>query len=250
MSNATLYCGDCLQEMNHIEDKSVDMILTDLPYGVLNKNNPSAKWDSIVPLDLLWNQYKRLIKDNGAIVLFGQGMFTAQVMMSNPRWWRYNLVWDKELTTGFLNAHRMPLRSHEDIMVFYNKLPTYNPQMTEGKPLHARGNAYKSKDNTNRTYGDFEPTEDVRKGSTEKFPKSVLHFPKPHPSTVLHSAQKPVPLLEWLIKTYTNEGEIVLDSCMGVGSTGIACKNTNRDFIGIELDSKFFEIAKKSLEIS
>lgn len=236
--------------MNHIKDKSVDMILTDLPYGVLNKNNPSAKWDSIIPLDLLWNQYKRVIKDNGAIVLFGQGMFTAQVMMSNPRWWRYNLVWDKELTTGFLNAHRMPLRSHEDIMVFYNKLPTYNPQMTEGKPLHARGNAYKSKDNTNRTYGDFEPTDDIRKGSTEKFPKSVLHFPKPHPSTVLHSAQKPVLLLEWLIKTYTNEGETVLDSCMGVGSTGIACKNTNRDFIGIELDDKFFEIAKKSLEIS
>ena len=250
MSNITLHHGDCLQEMNHIEDKSVDMILTDLPYGVLNKNNPSAKWDSIIPLDLLWNQYKRVIKDNGAIVLFGQGMFTAQVMMSNPRWWRYNLVWDKELTTGFLNAHRMPLRSHEDIMVFYNKLPTYNPQMTEGKPLHGRGNAYKSKDNTNRTYGDFEPTEDIRKGSTEKFPKSILHFPKPHPSTVLHSAQKPVPLLEWLIKTYTNEGEIVLDSCMGVGSTGIACKNTNRDFIGIEIDSKFFEIAKKSLEIS
>lgn len=202
-----LYHGDCLQEMNHIEDKSVDMILTDLPYGVLNKNNPSAKWDSIVPLDLLWNQYKRVIKDNGAIVLFGQGMFTAQVMMSNPRWWRYNLIWDKELTTGFLNAHKMPLRSHEDIMVFYNKLPTYNPQMTEGKPLHGRGNAYKSKDNTNRTYGDFEPTEDIRKGSTEKFPKSILHFPKPHPSTVLHSAQKPVPLLEWLIKTYTNERE-------------------------------------------
>lgn len=250
MSNITLHHGDCLQEMNHIKDKSVDMILTDLPYGVLNKNNPSAKWDSIIPLDLLWNQYKRVIKDNGAIVLFGQGMFTAQVMMSNPRWWRYNLVWDKELTTGFLNAHRMPLRSHEDIMVFYNKLPTYNPQMTEGKPLHARGNAYKSKDNTNRTYGDFEPTDDIRKGSTEKFPKSVLHFPKPHPSTVLHSAQKPVLLLEWLIKTYTNEGETVLDSCMGVGSTGIACKNTNRDFIGIELDDKFFEIAKKSLEIS
>lgn len=250
MSNITLYHGDCLQEMNNIQDKSIDMILTDLPYGVLNRSNPSAKWDSIIPLDLLWNQYKRVIKDNGAIVLFGQGMFTAQVMMSNPRWWRYNLVWDKELTTGFLNAHRMPLRSHEDIMVFYNKLPTYNPQMTEGKPLHARGNAYKSKDNTNRTYGDFEPTEDVRKGSTEKFPKSVLHFPKPHPSTVLHSAQKPVPLLEWLIKTYTNEGEIVLDSCMGVGSTGIACKNTNRDFTGIELDDKFFEIAKKSLEIS
>lgn len=250
MNNVTLYNGDCLVEMNHIQDGSVDLILTDLPYGVLNKDNPNAKWDSIIPLDLLWNQYKRVIKDNGAIVLFGQGMFTAQVMMSNPRWWRYNLIWDKELTTGFLNAHRMPLRSHEDIMVFYNKLPTYNPQMTEGKPLHGRGSAYKSKDNTNRTYGDFEPTEDIRKGSTEKFPKSVLHFPKPHPSTVLHSAQKPVPLLEWLIKTYTNEGDVVLDSCMGVGSTGIACKNTNRDFIGIELDSKFFEIAKKSLEIS
>ena len=196
-----LYCDDCLNILPTIETGSIDLICCDLPYGVT-----ANKADIVIPFADLWREYERVIKDNGAIVLFGQGMFTAQVMMSNPKWWRYNLVWDKELTTGFLNAHRMPLRSHEDIMVFYNKLPTYNPQMTEGKPLHGRGNAYKSKDNTNRTYGDFEPTEDVRKGSTEKFPKSVLHFPKPHPSTVLHSAQKPVPLLEWLIKTYTNEG--------------------------------------------
>ena len=224
------------------------MILTDLPYGVLNKNNPNAKWDSVIPLNKLWEQYKRVIKDNGAIVLFGQGMFTANVMMSNPNWWRYNLIWDKEMSTGFLNAKRMPLRSHEDIMVFYNKLPTYNPQMTQGKPLHGRGTAYKNKANTNNTYGDFQVIDDIRKGSTEKYPKSILHFPKVHPSKAVHPTQKPTELLEWLIKTYTNEGETVLDSCMGSGSTGVACINTQRNFIGIEKEKKYFDIAKDRIE--
>lgn len=123
MSNITLYNGDCLVEMNHIQDSSIDLILTDLPYGVLNKDNQNAKWDSVIPLDLLWKQYKRVLKDNGVVVLFGQGMFTAQVMMSNQKWWKYNLIWDKQLTTGFLNAKKMPLRVHEDIMVFY---PIFN----------------------------------------------------------------------------------------------------------------------------
>lgn len=139
MNNVTLYNGDCLVEMNHIQDGSVDLILTDLPYGVLNKDNPNAKWDSVIPLDLLWNQYKRVLKDNGVVVLFGQGMFTAQVMLSNQKWWKYNLVWDKQLTTGFLNAKKMPLRVHEDIMVFYDKASTYNPQMVDGVPSHSKG---------------------------------------------------------------------------------------------------------------
>ena len=248
MSDYQLYHGDCLQKMHYIEDGSVDMILTDLPYGVLNKNNPSAKWDSVIPLDLLWEQYKRVIKPSGAILLFGQGMFTAELMISNKAWWRYNLIWDKVLTTGFLNAHKMPLRSHEDIVVFYDKLPTYNPQMTKGEPLHGRGTAYKNKVNTNNNYGDFTPNDDTRKGSTEKFPKSILTFPKPHPSVSVHPTEKPVELLEYLIKTYTNEGERVLDSCMGSGSTGVACIRTNRYFIGIEKDDKYFEIAKNRIE--
>ena len=199
--------GNCLNAMQSIENDSIDMILTDLPYGVLNKNNPNAKWDSLIPLDELWAQYKRVIKSNGAILLFGQGMFTAQLMVSNKGWWRYNLIWDKVLTTGFLNSHKMPLRSHEDIVVFYDKLPTYNPQMTEGEPLHGRGTAYKNKVNTNNNYGDFTPSDDTRKGSTEKFPKSILTFPKPHPSVSVHPTEKPVELLEYLIKTYTNERE-------------------------------------------
>lgn len=130
---SNIYCDDCLSIMPHIEDKSVDMILCDLPYQVLHKNNPNAQWDMIIPFEPLWEQYKRIIKDNGAIVLFAQGMFTAQLMMSNPKMWRYNLVWDKVLKTGFLNANRMPLRQHEDICVFYKSLPTYNPQMAAEK---------------------------------------------------------------------------------------------------------------------
>ena len=243
-ANIELIQGDCLLEMNNITDKSIDMILCDLPYEVLNKGNKNAQWDRLLPFDQLWKQYNRIIKDNGAIVLFAQGMFTAQLMMSNPDMWRYNLVWDKVLTSGFLNAKRMPLRSHEDILVFYKSLPTYNPQMTEGKPLHGKGTSYKIKELTNNCYGNLGATEDVRKGSTEKYPTSVVRFQKPHPSCAVHPTQKSSELCEWLIKTYTNEGETVLDNCMGSGSTGVACVNTNRNFIGIELSENYFKIAE------
>lgn len=239
----TLIHGDCLVEMPHIPDKSVDMILCDLPYGALNKSNPNTKWDSVIPFDKLWQQYERIIKDNGAIVLFAQGMFTAQLMMSNAKWWRYNLVWDKVLTSGFLNAKRMPLRSHEDICVFYKQLPTYNPQMLKGKPLHSRGIAYKGKELTNNCYGSLGTTDDERKGSTSKYPTSIVRFPKPHPSISVHPTQKSVELCEWLIKTFTNEGDTVLDNTMGAGSIGVACVNTNRNFIGIELDRTYYDIA-------
>lgn len=248
MSNIKLIHGDCLVEMAKMPDKSIDMVLCDLPYGTLNKSNPNAKWDSIIPFDKLWQQYERVIKDNGAIVLFAQGMFTAQLMMSNQKLWRYNLVWDKVLTSGFLNAKRMPLRSHEDICVFYKQLPIYNPQMREGKPLHSKGTSYKDKELTNNCYGSLGATDDSRKGSTEKYPTSIIRFPKPHPSISVHPTQKSVELCEWLIKTYTNEGDIVLDNCMGSGSTLVACVNTNRNGIGIELDEKYFNIAKKRVE--
>ncbi len=239
IDNCRLYCGDCLKLMENIPDKSIDMILCDLPYGVTAKN----KWDTTIPFEPLWKQYERIIKDNGAIVLFGQDKFTAECMLSNRKLHRYNLIWKKVLPSGFLNANRMPLREHEDIMVFYKKLPTYNPQFTEGKPLHGKGTAYKTKKLTNNNYGDFKTIDDVRAGSTQKYPTSVLTFPKPHPSITVHPTQKPVELLEWLIKTYTNQGETVLDNCMGSGSTGVACINTARKFIGIELEQEFYNIS-------
>lgn len=145
-----IYLGDCLDLMPQIQDKSIDMVLCDLPYQVLHKNNPNAQWDRLIPFEPLWEQYKRIIKDNGVIILFAQGMFTAQLMMSQPKLWRYNLVWDKMRVTGFLNANRMPLRCHEDIAVFYKQLPTYNPQMELGQPNHSRGNG-KHKETNNKT---------------------------------------------------------------------------------------------------
>jgi len=146
MCKIELIQGDCLEKMKDIPDKSIDMILCDLPYETLNKGNKNTKWDVSISFDKLWEQYERIIKDNGVIALFGQGMFTAKLMMSNTKLWRYNLIWDKVLSSGFLNAKRMPLRSHEDICIFYKKLPTYNPQMTIGKPLHGKGKSYMNKE--------------------------------------------------------------------------------------------------------
>ena len=247
MSEIKLYKGDCLIEMNNIPDKSIDMILCDLPYNCLNRNNPHAQWDRKIPFDKLWGAYNRVIKDNGAIVLFAQGMFTAELMMSNPKMWRYNLVWNKVLTSGFLNAKRMPLRSHEDICVFYKQLPTYNPQMKTGKPLHSKGTAYKEKELTNNCYGALGATDDTRKGKTQKYPTSIITFPKPHPSVAVHNTQKSVELCEYLIKTYTNENDWVLDNCMGSGTSGIAALKANRNFIGIELNEEYFKIAQQRI---
>lgn len=243
MSKIDLYNGDCLELMKNIPDKSIDMILCDLPYGVTQN-----KKDIIIPFDKLWEQYNRIIKDNGAIVLFAQGMFYIDLVNSNRKMFKYDLVWNKQLISGFLNANRMPLRQHEQIAIFYKKLPTYNPQFTQGKPLHSKGKSYIDKKCNNKNYGIFHVTDDNRAGSTEKYPTSILTFNKPHPSVAKHRTEKPVALLEYLIKTYTNENETVLDNCMGSGSTGIACKNTNRNFIGIELDKDYFEIAKKRIE--
>ncbi len=243
-----IYNEDCLEGMKRIPDASVDCIICDLPYEVLHKNNPHAQWDRIIPFEPLWEQYERVIKKNGAIVLFSQGMFTAKLMMSNPKLWRYNLVWDKVLVSGFLHSKKMPLRCHEDICVFYKKTPTYNPQMTEGKPLHGRGRSYKNKDLTNNCYGNLSATEDVRKGCTGKYPTSILRFKKTHPSLTVHPTQKSVELFEWLIKTYTNEGETILDNCMGSGTTAVAAIQTNRNFIGFELQKEYVDIANKRIK--
>jgi site-specific DNA-methyltransferase (adenine-specific) len=238
--------GDCLDLMGGIQDKSIDMILCDLPYGVLNRSNPSAKWDCVIDFDRLWEQYKRITKPNAAIVLFAQGMFTAQLMMSNPKWWRYNLVWDKCRTTGFLNANRMPLRSHEDIIVFYNEMPLYNPQMIKCEPYqrsHSRGNG-KHKI-TQRCYGDFKEADFVM--SDYKFPKSIVAIPKGH-ALQYHPTEKPVALLEYLIRTDTNEGDLVLDNTAGSMSTAIAAIGTNRKCICIEKDDNYFAIGQKRVD--
>ena len=244
MSNIQLFNSDCLEVMKQIPNESIDMICCDLPYGTTQNKD-----DIIIPFEPLWNEYERIIKENGCIALFAQGLFYVDLVNSNRKLFRYDLVWDKVLTSGFLNAKRMPLRQHEQIAIFYKKLPIYNPQFTEGKPLHGKGKSYMDKELKNQNYGQFHPTEDLRKGSTEKYPTSILRFPKPHPSIAKHRTEKSIECLEWLIKTYTNEGNIVLDNCMGAGSCGIACKNTNRDFIGIELDENYFNIAKERIEL-
>lgn len=200
----TLHCGDCLKVMPHIANKSIDMILCDLPYQVLHKDNPNAQWDRIIPFEPLWEQYNRIIKDNGAIILFAQGMFTAQLMMSNPKMWRYNLVWDKVLKTGFLNANRMPLRQHEDICVFYKQLPTYNKQMVKCDPHkrnHTKGNGKHPQKNS--CYGTFVEVPTIV--SDEKYPTSIISVSKEHKiGHFLHPTQKPVALIQYLIRTYSN----------------------------------------------
>ena len=236
MCMVDLHCGDCLILMQEIPDQSLDMILCDLPYGVTAKNH----WDSVIPFEPLWEQYRRIIKPNGCTALFAQGMFMSKLMMSASDIWRYNLIWQKTSPTGFLNANRMPLRSHEEICIFYKKLPTYNPQKLSGQPRKV-STAHHHKDSKKSTdYGDYNfSTYD----STERYPTSVLTFASDKQKCALHPTQKPVSLCEYLIKTYTNEGDIVLDNCMGSGTTGIAAQNLNRNFIGIELDKSYYQIA-------
>ncbi|MDO5555833.1 MAG: site-specific DNA-methyltransferase [Clostridia bacterium] len=238
----SLYNGDCLKIMKEFPDKTIDMILCDLPYGITH-----CKWDKQIDLESMWIEYERIIKDNGVICLFAQTKFFYELIKSNYKLYRYDLIWDKVLTTGFLNANRQPLRRHEQIAIFYKKQPKYNPQMGKGPPLHGKGNIKTEKLKKNNVYGNFYKIPDLRKGSIEKYPTSILQFQRLHPSQMIYPTEKPVELLEYLIKTYTNKGDIVLDNCMGSGSTGKACKNTNRDFIGIEINPKTFEIAKNRL---
>lgn len=233
--------GNCLELMKNIPDRSINMILCDLPYGQTQRN----KWDTVIPFEPLWRQYKRIIKDNGVIVLFANGMFTAELMLSNKAMWKYNIIWEKTQPTGFLNAKKMPLRNHEDICIFYNKLPIYNPQKSTGHTRKVSKAEHKVGCKSTTDYGEHGLT---TYDSTERYPKSVWKFAKDIQKSALHPTQKPVALLEELIKTYTSEGDLVLDNCMGSGSTGVACVNTNRNFIGMELDEKYFNIAKERIE--
>lgn len=243
-----IYNEDCLIGMKRIPDKSIDCIICDLPYGVLNKKNKEAKWDSIIPFEPLWEQYNRIIKDNTAIVLFAQGMFTADLMRSNPKMWRYNLVWDKVLKSGFLNANIQPLRQHEDIVLFSKKKSIYNPQMVKCNPSqrnHSKGDL--NNPSVNRCYGNFKNTPTII--TDEKFPTSIISISKEHKKLEsYHPTQKPVRLLEYLIKTYSNPNDVILDNCMGSGTTAVACINTGRRFIGFEKEPHYYNIAVSRVE--
>ena len=223
--------------MATIPDESIDMILCDLPYGV-TKN----QWDVVIPFDDLWKQYKRIIKQNGAIVLFGSQPFTSIMIMSNMDMFRYSLVWEKNKFSDFLNAKRKPMKTNEDIVIFYKKQPTYNPQYWYSTP-YTRWNTQKAVDKQTN-YGNHK--ENYVESEGKRLPTTVLKFNRIERPQ--HPTQKPVDLLEWLINTYTNEGETVLDNCMGVGSTGVACKNVGRHFIGIELEKTYFDMATKRID--
>ena len=227
--------GDCLELMKDIPDGSIDMILCDLPYGVTQ-----CKWDACIQFAPLWAQYKRICKTNAAIVLFGAEPFTSLLITSNKKDYKYTLIWYKHYARGFLNAKKQPLRTTEQISVFYEKQCTYNPEMRIGK--------YRSKNNSIKQRGCYGEYKATKYKNDKYYPTDILDFVGVPNNELLHPTQKPVALLEYLIKTYTNEGETVLDNCMGSGSTGVACVNTGRDFIGIELDKGYFDIAKKRIE--
>lgn len=231
-----IFHGDCLELMKEIPDGSVDMILTDLPYGIT-----AAPFDKRIPFEPMWEHFKRVTKKNAAIVLFSQMPFGAELIMSNRKMFRYEWIWEKLIAVGFYNANKMPLRCHENILIFYGALPTYNPQFSEGK-LYVRNHSL-----TRQTiYQKSERIPTVNDG--RRYPRDVQKFATAYGRRRLfHPTEKPVDLLEYLIKTYTNEGETVLDATMGSGSTGVAAINTGRNFIGIEKEQNFFEIAEKRI---
>ena len=235
--------GDCLIEMQNIPDKSIDAIICDLPYGTT-----ACKWDTIIPFEPLWEQYKRIIKDNGAIVLFGSQPFTSALVMSNPKWFKYEWIWNKNKGSNIMLAKKQPLKVHENILVFGGS--NYFPQMESvvGKIRDQR----LEKEKINRTDGAVTPKGSIKYAKdydpSKKYPTSIRLFTNHREKEqVFHPTQKSLPLLEYLIKTYTNEGDTVLDNTMGSGTTGVACKQLNRSFIGIEMDEAYFKIAEQRI---
>lgn len=219
-----LYEGDCLAYMKELPSESIDMILCDLPYGTTQNN-----WDCLIPLDKLWEEYNRIIKPNGAIVLTSHGIFTAKLILSQPNIYKYKWVWEKSKPTNFLNAKKQPLRKHEDICVFYKKQPTYNPQMTQGKP-YDKGIR---KNQLSGSYGDFQPVRVSSNG--ERYPTDIIYVKTAESEgDVIHPTQKPIELGRYLIRTYTNPGDVVLDNTFGSGSFLVAALLEGRNFIGIE----------------
>ena len=232
-----LLLGDCLEEMNSIDDGSVDLLLTDLPYSLT-----ACKWDSVIDPVELWEHYYRVCKINAAMVFTASQPFTTTLASSNIKDFRYELIWEKPQGTNPMNAKVMPLKSHENILVFYRKRPTYNPQMTQGTPY---GGFSSDTAKIGEVYGSAKSKHRDNPEGT-RYPKTVLRFAQERGG--LHPTQKPVPLFEYLVRTYTNLGETVLDCCMGSGTTGVACHNTGRNFIGIEKDPIYYETAKTRIE--
>ena len=243
-----LYKGDCLEIMDELIEQGVkvDCVLTDPPYGTTNRN----KWDKIIPFDEMWMRLDKLCKQNGAVLLFADEPFTSKLICSNIKNFKQRITWDKQFPNGFLNAKKMLLKQTEDICVFYKKPPTYNPQMTDAKPENIR--PISKKGSTSMNYGEHTSKSSEGYDNTKRYPTNLFSLSKVsgecNSLNRVHPTQKPVKLLEYFIKTDTNENEIVLDFTMGSGSTGVACSNTNRKFIGIELDEKYFNIAKDRIE--
>lgn len=233
-----LFKGDCLEVMNDIKDESIDLIFTDLPYGTTQNS-----WDYMIPLDKLWKQYNRIIKPNGCIALFSQSPFDKILACSNLKDYRYEWIIEKTKATGHLNAKKMPMKAHENVLIFYKKLPTYNPQMTYGhSPVHN----YTKHTTDGSNYGKTQVGISGG-GSTKRYPRDVLQFKWDTQKSCLHPTQKPMKCCEYFIKTYTNEGDIVLDNCMGSGTSGVVAKKLHRKFIGIELEDEYFNIAKNRI---
>lgn len=236
---ALLIEEDCLKAMNTIPDNSINLILCDLPYGTTQN-----KWDSIIPFDKLWEQYNRILAHNGAVVLMSQGIFTAKLILSNERNFKYKLTWEKSKATNFLNAKKQPLRKHEDICIFYSNQPTYNPQMSPGNPY----NKGMRKNQLTGSYGEFKPAHIQSKG--DRYPTDVIYFKTAETEgEVIHPTQKPVELGRYLIRTYTNQGDVVLDNCFGSGSFLVAAALENRNCIGIEINNDMKIFKEKSINL-
>ena len=236
-----IVCGDCLSIMTELPDKCIDMILCDLPYGVTARN----EWDNIIPFIPLWNQYKRLIKDNSVIALTATQPFASKLISSNIGMFKYDLIWHKNKKTGFLNAKKMPLREHEIILIFYNKPPIYNPQKTTG---HKPVNSFTKHTSDGTNYG--KTNLGIKGGGqTDRYPTSIIKIPVVNNDSKekMHPTQKPVELFEYLIKTYTNENMLILDNCVGSGTTCVAALNLNRKFIGIDINQEYCDLAKNRI---
>lgn len=233
-----IYLGDCLELMpKHVENKSIDMIFCDLPYGTT-----ACKWDTIIPFDELWSEYERVIKDNGAIVLFGSEPFSSDLRMSNIKKYRYDWIWEKTKPIGFGNSNKMPLKSYETVSVFYKNLPTYNPQgliAIKEKTVTRKSNEQPSVYGKTGLVGSF-------KRKYTNYPRQILRFPNTNKNQ--HPTQKPIELIEYMIRTYTNEGDLILDNTCGSGTTGLGAKNLNRNYIMMEQDPKYYEIACKRVQ--
>ena len=235
VSGSALFLGDCLDIMPLIPDNSVQLIFADLPYGTTQN-----KWDSVLPLAMLWQQYERVITDSGCIIFTADGIFTGVLMMSNPKMFKYKLIWDKKSTTGFLNAKKMPLRRHEDILIFAKGKTTYNPIMeVRGKPRN-KGSYNKKKGDGDMCYGSYK---NITSFNNEYYPTSIIEISNANQKAKQHPTEKPLELMKWIISTYSNDGDMVLDNTMGSGTTCLAAKELNRKYIGIEKEPKYYEIA-------